>query len=124
MRRWTRRGSTLAVLATAAAFGISAGGEAETSGIDSVVNLKTPAGDPLSYDKSAVSATARDVRIEYDNQSGASHDVRVETAGGTDLGGTPTIGTGMTSVDLELDPGTYTFFCSVHPNMTGTLTAQ
>jgi plastocyanin len=78
-----------------------------------------------SFDKKTLTAKAGTVTIELHNDSGLGHNVRVHTgqccfkSGFKDLGGTAVIGS--TSSDqrdtvkatLDLEPGTYTFLCSI-----------
>jgi plastocyanin len=78
-----------------------------------------------SFDKKKLTAEAGKVTIELHNESGLGHNVRVHTGrccfkpGYKDLGGTEVIG--ATSSDkrstvkatLDLEPGTYTFLCSI-----------
>jgi plastocyanin len=78
-----------------------------------------------SFDKKTLTAKAGTVTIELHNDSGLGHNVRVHTGkccfkpGFKDLGGTEVIGS--TSSDkrdtvkatLDLEPGTYTFLCSI-----------
>jgi len=78
-----------------------------------------------SFDTQKLTAKAGKVTIELHNDSGLGHNVRVHTGkccfkpGYKDLGGTAVIG--ATSSDkrdtvratLDLEPGTYTFLCSI-----------
>jgi uncharacterized cupredoxin-like copper-binding protein len=78
-----------------------------------------------SFDKKSLTAKAGKVTIELHNGSGLGHNVRVHTGkccfkpGFKDLGGTEVIGaTSSDSRDtvkatLNLEPGTYTFLCSI-----------
>ena len=66
--------------------------------------------------------------IEFTNSdpSSITHDVDVRDASGTVVENQDTIPGGTTKdyTYTPLAPGTYTFFCSIHSNMTGTLTVQ
>jgi uncharacterized cupredoxin-like copper-binding protein len=78
-----------------------------------------------SFDTQSLTAKAGKVTIKLHNDSGLGHNVRVHTGkccfkpGYKDLGGTAVIG--ATSSDkrdtiratLDLEPGTYTFLCSI-----------
>jgi cytochrome c oxidase subunit 2 len=66
--------------------------------------------------------------IEFTNSdpSGVTHDIDVKDASGAVVENQDTI-PGGTKKDYTYQPlaaGTYTFFCSIHSNMTGTLTVQ
>ncbi|HEU5203650.1 MAG TPA: cupredoxin domain-containing protein [Candidatus Limnocylindrales bacterium] len=69
----------------------------------------------------------QDFTIEFDNQdANVPHDVDIRDASGNVVeDSAPFTGAGVEEIPVTaLEAGTYTFFCSVHPNMTGTLTAQ
>ena len=68
-----------------------------------------------------------DFTINFDNQdANVPHDVDIRDANNAVLEDSqPFPGPAVREVQVgALPAGTYTFFCSVHPNMTGTLTAQ
>ena len=120
MNRYARL--TLLLLLTVLTLGLAAcGGDdeeaattptgAETGdgggGGGGTVQITTSEG--ISYDETTVEATAGEVTIEYTNDSGLPHDVTLEDSGeATDI-----IESGSTSVTVNLEPGEYTFFCSV-----------
>jgi plastocyanin len=91
--------------ATGGATGTSGGG-----GGGGTVQIATSSG--ISYDESSVEASAGEVSIDYTNDSGLPHNVTVEGPG-VDKEGTDTITEGSTSLTLDLQPGEYTFYCSV-----------
>jgi plastocyanin len=135
----------LAVVALAA-FGLAAcGGDDDDDGGDmtavetqatetaaggggSTVDVSSPSGSDLAFDQSELTAQAGPVTINYNNPQSISHDVIVEDASGQELGGTELISAGTTSATVELQPGTYTFFCDVpghrESGMEGTLTVK
>ncbi|HEV7163395.1 MAG TPA: plastocyanin/azurin family copper-binding protein [Solirubrobacteraceae bacterium] len=82
----------------------------------------------LKFDKSALSAKAGKVTIDFTNMSSLGHNMTVESAAGKVEGSTPTFQGSSKSVTLNLKPGTYKFFCSVpghrQAGMEGTLTVQ
>jgi plastocyanin len=94
----------------------------------STVDISTPPGSDLAFEQKDASATAGPVTIDFDNQQAVSHDVKVEDSGGTELGGTELVSSGTASSTVDLQPGTYTFFCSVpghrEAGMEGTLTVK
>ena len=64
--------------------------------------------------------------IDFTNMSSLPHDVTIEGNGAS--GGTDVITGSSTSTTIDLQPGTYTFFCSVDGHrdagMEGTLTVN
>jgi plastocyanin len=111
-------GETAAAPATTTA---PAGG----GGGGSTVEISTPPGSDLAYDQSDVSAMAGSVTIDFDNQQSTQHDVKVEDSSGQELGGTDLISSSTANATVDLQPGSYTFFCSVpghrEAGMEGTL---
>ena len=64
--------------------------------------------------------------IHFDNKEAQPHNVAIKDANGAEVF-KGAIFQGPAAQDYQvpaLPPGTYQFVCSVHPNMTGTLTAQ
>jgi plastocyanin len=92
------------------------------------VDISTPSGSDLAYDQKDASAKAGSVTIDFDNKQATPHDVTIEDSGGTELGKTDLISSQTTSTTVDLQPGTYTFFCSVpghrEAGMEGTLTVK
>jgi plastocyanin len=113
------------VLAVAACGGDDEGAEpANGGGGGQTLELAADPGGGLSYDKSSLEASAGEATIVLTNESSVEHDVRIEELDvGTDI-----ISEGTDSVTLTLEPGTYTFFCSVpghrEGGMEGTLTVE
>jgi plastocyanin len=78
-----------------------------------------------SFDTQKLTAKAGKVTIELHNDSGLGHNVRVHTGkccfkpGYKDLGGTEVVGStdsdkrDTVRATLDLEPGTYTFLCSI-----------
>jgi plastocyanin len=81
-------------------------------------------GGLLSYNTKQLSAKAGKVTITFANSSPVEHNVTI-AQGATQLGATPTFVGGSKTLTLTLQPGTYTFFCSVpghrQAGMEGTL---
>jgi plastocyanin len=140
-----RRASTVLAVAAIAALGLAAcGGDddddttaATTPATDtsasagaggSTVDISTPPGSDLAYEQSNVTAKTGRVTIDFNNQQAQQHDVVVEDSAGQDLGQTDLISSSAASTDVELQPGTYTFYCSVpgheEAGMKGTLTVK
>jgi len=86
-----------------------------------------PSGN-LAFTSEKISAEAGKDTIEFTNESPVPHDVVIEDENGKELGGTEVTSEGSDSAEVELKPGTYTFFCSVpghrEAGMEGTLTVK
>ena len=82
----------------------------------------------LSYNKTALTATAGKVSIAFTNTSPLGHNMTIESYAGKVVGATPTFQGGSKTLTLELKAGTYKFFCSVPGHrmagMEGTLTVK
>jgi plastocyanin len=101
---------------------------AAAGGGGSTVDISTPPGSALAYDQTNVTAKAGRVTVDFDNKQATSHDVVIQDSSGQELGMTDLISSSTASTDVELQPGTYTFFCSVpgheEAGMKGTLTVK
>jgi plastocyanin len=138
--------TVIAALALAA-FGLTAcgGGDDETSSAPATTTSSTtPAGgagggggtikfaaDPsgaLAYAQTQVSGPAGSDTIDFTNDSSTPHDVTIEDSGGNQVAQTDVISGDTTDATADLQPGTYTFFCSVdghrEAGMEGTLTIK
>jgi plastocyanin len=69
-------------------------------------------GGALKFDQTSLEASAGNVTIDFTNDSSLPHNVTLEGPGVEDEG-TDTVTGSSTSVTLDLQPGEYTFFCSV-----------
>ncbi len=99
-----------------------------TLGPDGTVLDVTTSGE-VAYDVRELSAPgAAAFGIKFDNTSGLDHDVDIRLQDGTVVQDNPITKPGETTTYAinALEPGTYTFICSVHPipDMTGTLTVK
>jgi plastocyanin len=144
-----RRASALACMAVVAALGLAACGGSSDDNSDSTaaatppattagggggggggstVDISTPSGSDLAFDQKDVSAKSGTVTIDFDNKQPIPHDVKVEDSSGQELGGTELTSSGTTTGTVDLQPGTYTFFCDVpghrEAGMEGTLTVK
>ena len=112
-------------------------GESETEGeapsepteSSTVATSLKLAADPtqIAFDTTKLSAKAGEVTIDFDNPSALEHDVAIEQDG-KQIAISETIAKGKTSVSADLQPGTYTFLCTVpghaEAGMEGTLTVK
>lgn len=98
------------------------------SGAEASTTLELAA-DPsaLAFDETELSAKAGKVTIDFDNPSAIPHNVVIEKDG-EELAGFEPITEGKETVSADLEPGTYTFICSVPGHapagMEGTLTVE
>jgi cytochrome c oxidase subunit 2 len=79
------------------------------------------AAQSLQFDTSSIEAPAgEDFCIEFTNNDTVVHDVSIQEIGlnGEDV----QAGESRTYVIPAMDAGTYTFYCSIHPSMSGDLT--
>ena len=95
-------------------------------GAGGTVNITTSEG--TSYDETSAQTQAGSVTVSYDNQADIPHDVTIEDESGNELGATDLITASTAETTVELQPGTYTFYCSVpghrEQGMEGTLTVD
>ena len=143
-----RRASAVACVAVVAALGLAAcGGGGDNNndttaaatppatttggggaGGSSTVNISTPSGTELAYDQKSASAKAGSVTIDFTNNESIPHDVAVESPSGDTVGQTDLVASGTANTTVDLQPGTYQFFCTVpghrQAGMQGTLTVK
>ena len=97
-------------------------------GAASTVNISTPSGTDLAYNQKDVSAKAGSVTIDFQNNESIPHDVAVESSSGDTVGQTDLVASGTANTTVDLQPGTYQFFCTVpghrEAGMQGTLTVK
>lgn len=84
-------------------------------------------GADLTFDQAPTTLPASKVTIALDNKAGLAHDVTFEGVRG-DKPVVQTNGKGSDTGTVELQPGTYTYYCSVpghrQAGMEGTVTVQ
>ncbi len=92
------------------------------------VDLAAPEDGSFAYEPDTAEAAAGAVTVNFDNPSSLSHDVVIEDDAGTEIGKTDLITQSTTSTEVDLQPGTYTYFCDVaghrEGGMEGTLTVN
>jgi plastocyanin len=102
-------GSTSASTTPPAGGGTTGGGG---GGGGSTVKISADPSGALKYEETDVTAASSGpVTIDFTNMSSVPHNVTIEGNGAS--GGTSTITGSSTSTTIDLQPGTYTFFCSV-----------
>src|SRR3954464_5280017 len=94
---------------TATGGGGSTGGG---GGGGSTVKVAADPSGALKFDQTELTASAGTVTIDFTNMSSLPHNVMIE-GNGVSEEGTDTITSSSTSATVDLQPGTYTFFCSV-----------
>jgi plastocyanin len=100
---------------------------AEPAGGEGALRLTADEGGELRFDQQSLEAQAGRVTIEMENPSPIPHNVSIEGDGLDEEGETVDEG-GTSEVTAELEPGEYTFYCSVaghrEAGMEGTLTVR
>lgn len=71
-----------------------------------------PGGD-LAFQQDSLEAPAGEVTFEFENPAELGHDFVIEDAQGNELARTDVITAASDSVTVDLEPGEYTFYCSV-----------
>ncbi|HEY4564890.1 MAG TPA: plastocyanin/azurin family copper-binding protein [Thermoanaerobaculia bacterium] len=102
--------------------------EAEGAGGGSTVEVEADPSGNLAFTSEKITAKAGKDTIDFTNESPVPHDVVIEDENGKELGGTEITSEGSETAEVELKPGTYTYFCSVpghrEAGMEGTLTVK
>jgi plastocyanin len=106
------------------------GGEAEggSAGSAKAIAFEADPAGGLAYTTDKVTAKAGKVAIDFSNPQPLMHDVAIEDKSGKTIAKTEVIAEGSDSTTAELEPGEYTFYCSVpghrEAGMEGTLTVK
>jgi len=102
--------------------------EGGTGGSAAAVDIEADPSGQLAFTSDEASAKAGKVTVNFTNTSPVPHDVRIESSGGEELGGTEVISESSESATVDLKPGEYTYFCSIpghrQAGMEGTLTVK
>jgi plastocyanin len=97
-------------------------------GAASTVEVSADPGGAIAYEQDSLEAEAGEVALDFTNQSATPHDVVIEDANGNAIGRTEVITEGSDSATVDLQPGEYTFYCSVDAHrqagMEGPLTVE
>jgi plastocyanin len=99
--------------ATTEEGGAEAEAEGGTAGTGAAIAIEANPEGQLAFEEKEVSAKAGKDTIDFTNQSSVPHNVTIENAAGEEIGETETLAEGNSAATVELEPGTYTFFCSV-----------
>ena len=139
-----KKAATIFVIAALAAFGLAACGSDDDDGGDTTAASTTataPVGgggetlavtaDPsgkFAFEQKTLDAKAGPVTVDFDNPATLSHDVVLEDQSGAEVGKTDVIAQSKASFTATVQPGTYTYYCSVpghrEGGMEGTLTVK
>jgi plastocyanin len=111
---------------TTAANGTQSSTAASGSG-GTTLRLQADPTGALEFDKTSLEAPAGPVTIVMTNPSSMPHDIAIE-GNGVDVSGDVVSNGGTSTVTADLEPGTYTFLCTVDSHadqgMEGTLTVR
>ena len=88
--------------------------ETDTSIIITITGLSFPAEVAVPAGKG----------VTWVNDSSAPHEVQMETLDGAPVDVEPVRLGPDQEGELPLEPGTWTYFCTIHPSMTGSLTVE
>jgi uncharacterized cupredoxin-like copper-binding protein len=121
--------STASASATTTASTSAAGSSSASAGASTTLTDSADPSGALKFTKSALTAKAGTVTIDFTNSSPLAHNFTVQQGtSGPVVGATPTFMGGTKTLTLKLKAGTYTFYCSVPGHraagMQGTLTVQ
>lgn len=102
--------------------------EGGSAGSGSTIDFEADPSGALEFTTDEATAKAGKDTLNFTNSSPVPHDVAIEDESGETIAQTPTIAEGSDSATVELEPGTYTFYCSVpghrQGGMEGTLTVK
>jgi plastocyanin len=89
------------------------GPDDEPLGEGGTLEIEADPGGALEYTTGALTVESGEVTIEFDNPASLPHDVRIESGDGDDLGGTAVITDDSDTATVTLEPGEYSYYCSV-----------
>src|ERR687898_2274689 len=127
-----RRALTTVLMLLLLVLGLSACGggdgdeDGEPAGGGTTLELAADPGGGFSFDKKTLEAPAGTITIHLTNDASIPHDIAVEGNGVDEK--SETVTNDDTSLTVDLEPGEYTFYCSVPGHraggMEGTLTVS
>ncbi len=113
---------------SSAATSTSTTTQAQGGGGGETLKVSADPGGQLAFEEKSLSAKAGQVTIDFDNPSSTDHDVTIEDQGGTEVAATDIVADDTATASADLQPGSYTFFCSVDAHreagMEGPLTVK
>jgi plastocyanin len=105
----------------------TAGGSTGAAGGGQTVQITADPSGALKFEQTEVTANAGSITIDFTNMSSLQHDVKIE-GNGVSGEGTDAITDSQTSATVDLQAGTYTFYCSIDGHraagMEGTLVVK
>ncbi len=138
----SRRSTAIVAALVFAACGLAACGEddedsgasppppaaqAETTGGGETVQVASDPGGELAFQQDSLTAPAGSVTFAFTNDADVPHDFKLEKDG-EDVDGTDVITKDKAELMVDLEPGTYTYYCSVGQHrdqgMEGELTVE
>ena len=121
-------GSDNSTSTTAATSTTSTTTQASGGGGGQSIALSADPSGQLKYQQSSLSAKTGADTIDFTNDSSLGHDVCVHDSSGKEVGCSDVITGSSTTLNVDLKPGNYTYFCSVDGHeaagMKGTLTVK
>jgi plastocyanin len=135
MSRLTRGFALIAIAAVAVACGGGGSTSAPVTAAPSIEASGSPAAGgsvltisakDITFSTATLTASADSAfQIDFDNQDSAPHNIAIKASNGAEKFKGNIVTSQKVTYDVgALPAGTYTFWCEVHPNMTGTLTVQ
>jgi plastocyanin len=108
--------------------GAAGAGSKEAGGAAETLEFEADPEGGLAYTSTEETVKAGEVEIEFNNPQALTHDVAIENSKGEVVGQTELIDSGSDATTVDLEPGTYTFYCTVpghrEAGMEGTLTVE
>lgn len=103
-------------------------GAPESGFSDGTLTIVADPDGALAYTTDTLEAEAGKVEVDFQNPASLGHNVVIETEDGEEVGASDIINADSDSFEVDLEPGTYTYYCSVPGHqaagMEGTLTVE
>lgn len=102
--------------------------EGGSAGSGASIDVEADPSGNLAFTTTEITAKAGKDTLNFTNSSPVPHDVKIEDSSGKEVGGVEVTQEGTATAEVELKPGTYTYFCSIpghrQAGMEGTLTVK